>query len=46
MKEIQKIQDQLEAELDKAVFGTNDANTVKREFRAAFEQWQQQRSTL
>lgn len=46
MKEIDKIKDQLEAQLDKLVFGTNDPQVIKREFHQAFEAWEQQRGTL
>lgn len=46
MKETDKIRDELEAQIDRSVFGTNDPEVIRKKATRAIRDWQKERSTL
>ena len=46
MKKKSEVIEELEAQLDRAVYGTNDRSEIRKKFDAGLSNWQKQRSTI
>lgn len=46
MEKESEVREELEAQIDRAVYGTNDRAAIRKKFESGFQQWEKKQSTL